>query len=362
MLSCGIVGLPNVGKTTLFNALTRASAEVSNYPFTTIGKNDAVIPVPDPRLSQLQKLTGQEEARPATFEIVDIAGLVRGAHRGEGLGNEFLGHIRNVDAVLHVVRCFPAPHVSHVEGSIDPVRDIEVVDTEMALADLASLDRRIDRVRSLMKSSRAHAEELHALEQVRAVLERGMPIRKSGLPDSVLQYIKPLSLLTAKPRIIVANVGEDAAEGLEQLKAWVDSQSETLYTIPAKLEADLTELSPEEAQAFAEELGVDASPVETLIRAAYELLGLITFYTIVGARVTAWPIPRGCTAPQAAGRVHKDMEEGFIRAEVVPYDVLVQYGSWNAAKEAGKVRIEGHDSIIQDGDVVLFRFTQPARR
>jgi len=361
MPSCGIVGLPNVGKTTLFNAITRGSAEVSNYPFTTIGKNDAVIPVPDSRLAKLQSLAGQEEARPATFELVDIAGLVRGAHRGEGLGNEFLGHIRNVDAVAHVVRCFPAPHVSHVEGSIDPVRDIEVVDTEMALADLTVLDRRIAKVRSMMKAGREHADELHALEQVRSVLEAGVPIRKASLPETVLQHLQSIPLLTAKPRMIVANVGEDASEGLESLQEWAAANHEMLYTIPAKLEADLSELSPEEAAEFARELGVDASPVESLIRAAYELLGLVTFYTIVGARVTAWPIPRGCTAQKAAGRVHKDMEEGFIRAEVISYDALIEYGSWHAARDAGKVRAEGRDSVIHDGDVVLFRFTPPAK-
>ena len=357
MVSCGIVGLPNVGKTTLFNAVTRASAEVSNYPFTTVGKNEAIVPVPDPRLGELKEIGEQEEARPATFRLVDIAGLVRGASKGEGLGNEFLGYIRNVDAVLHVLRCFEAPHISHIEGEPDPIRDLEIVDTELRLADMVVVDRRLDKV-GKSPSQPEQKEERTALVAVFEALNTGKNLRNGAVPPEYMAKVAPLDLLSAKPRMLVANVGEDGEnECLQRLRSWAQENGELLYEVPAKLAADLAELSPEEAKEFAAEFKIPVDALAGVMTAAYRLLDLITFYTIVGKCVTAWPIRQGADAYDAAGVIHKDMQKGFVKAEVVPFEDLKSTGSWANARHEGKLRIEGRECVIHDGDVVLFKFT-----
>lgn len=358
MLSCGIVGLPNVGKTTLFKALSRVSAEISNYPFTTVGKNEAILPVPDPRLEKLKKLSGQKEARPATFELVDIAGLIKGAHKGEGLGNEFLGYIRNVDALLHVVRCFENPDVVHIEGEIDPIRDIQIVDLELIFADLAIVERREHRLRAQMKASHPPelVQELRCLEEVHQALSEGKSLRH--LPNDLREALKPLSLLTTKPRIIVANIGEEGENpALEKLREWAREEGEEVFEIPARLYADLADLPEKEAEEFAQELGIEKEELSPLIQRAYSLLSLVTFYTITGAYASAWAIPRGTTAWEAAGKIHTDIQKGFIRAEVIPFPQLEEEGSWHHAREHGKIRLEGRDYVVQDGDVIYFRFS-----
>lgn len=357
MISCGIVGLPNVGKTTLFNAITRASAEVSNYPFTTVGKNEAVVPVPDPRLEELKEIAEQEEAKPATFRLVDIAGLVRGASAGEGLGNEFLGYIRNVDAVMHVLRCFPAPHISHTEGEYDPIRDLEIIDTELRLADMVVLDRRLDKV-GKNPQLREQKEEREALLAIFEALNNGKDLRKGAVSSEYLEKAEELDLLSSKPRMLVANVGEDGEDDcLLQLRSWVEERGELLHEVPAKLAADLADLPPDEAAEFAAEFHLPVDALAGVLTAAYRLLDLITFYTIVGKCVTAWPIPRGTDACHAAGKIHKDMQKGFVKAEVVPFEGLKAAGSWANARQEGKLRIEGRECVIEDGDVVLFKFT-----
>ncbi|MCL6628142.1 MAG: redox-regulated ATPase YchF [Armatimonadetes bacterium] len=357
MVSCGLVGLPNVGKTTLFNAITRASAEVSNYPFTTIGKNEAIVPVPDCRLEELKQIAGQEEAKPATFRLVDIAGLVRGASKGEGLGNEFLSYIRNVDAIIQVLRCFEAPDISHVEGEPDPVRDLEILDLELRLADMVVLDRRLDKI-GKNPSLREQKEEREALLTVFEALNTGKDLRKGAVSAECMEKARPLDLLSAKPRMLVANISEKVSNGcLEKLRAWAEEHDELLYTVPAKLAADLTELSPEEAEEFAAELEMPADALAGVLTAAYRLLDLITFYTIVGKCVTAWPIRRGTDAYHAAGMIHKDMQKGFVKAEVVSFEDLKSAGSWAHAREKGKLKLEGREYVIQDGDVLQFKFT-----
>jgi len=357
MVSCGIVGLPNVGKTTLFNAITRASAEVSNYPFTTVGKNESIVPVPDPRLDELKEVAEQEEARPATFRLVDIAGLVRGASKGEGLGNEFLSYIRNVDAVLQVLRCFEAPHIAHVEGEPDPIRDLEIVDTELRLADMVILDRRLDKL-GKNPSEREQKEEREALLAVFEALNSGKDLRKGAVPAEYMEKAAPLDLLSAKPRVLVANVGENGAnECLRRLRSWAEEHGEQLYEVPAKLAADLAELPPEEAVEFAAELHMPADALAGILTAAYRLLDLITFYTVVGKCVTAWPIRKGMDAYHAAGIIHKDIQKGFVKAEVVPFNDLKSTGSWANARHEAKLRLEGREYVIHDGDVVLFKFT-----
>jgi GTP-binding protein YchF len=367
MVSCGIVGLPNVGKTTLFNAITRASAEVSNYPFTTVGKNEAIVPVPDSRLEELREIAEQEEAKPATFRLVDIAGLVRGASKGEGLGNEFLGYIRNVDAILQVLRCFEAPHIAHIEGEPDPIRDLEIIDTELRLADMVILDRRLDKV-GKNPSLREQKEEREALlavfEAVNAGKDLHPPLARGGLrgggavPPEFLEKARPLDLLSAKPRMLVANVGEDGEnECFAGLRKWAEERGEMLYAIPAKLAADVAELSPEEAAEFAAELEMPADALAGILTAAYRLLDLITFYTIVGKCVTAWPIHKGTNTYDAAGMIHKDIQKGFVKAEVVAFDDLKAVGSWHHAREKGKLKLEGREYILHDGDIVLFKFT-----
>jgi len=371
-LQIGIVGLPNVGKSTLFNALTQAGAAVAAYPFTTIEPNQGTVAVPDPRLEALATMVGPEQVTPATVEFVDIAGLVRGAHRGEGLGNQFLGHIRNVDAIALVCRCFEDPDVAHVDGKVDPLRDLGVLDLELTLADLETVERRLDKVRSVAKAKpRDHAAELKALETLHARLEAGERVPSGERLEAALA--QEMQLLTAKKRIYVANVGEedlpDGGQWVEEIARLAREEGASHLVLCAQLEADLSDWPPDEAADYRAEIGrspvgvnapagLEHSGLVALAKAGHEVLDLITFFTITGGReVRAWPIPRGTKAAQAAGKVHSQMEQGFIRAEVVHFEQLVAVGNWQKTREQGILRVEGRDYEVQDGDVCLFRFS-----
>ena len=364
-MKLGIVGLPNVGKSTLFNALTKAGAESANYPFCTIDPNVGVVPVPDERLDKLAALYHPKKVTPAVIEFVDIAGLVKGASHGEGLGNKFLSHIREVDAIVHVVRCFGGTDVIHVENSVDPARDVDIINTELILADLELLERRIDRTRTQAKGEKGALTELAALERIHDALSDGKSARGVPLSEEEKALLADLPLLSGKPVIYCANVDESSlSKPAEEnpyyvsLKNYVESGGEQaeIITVCAGIEAELSELSEDEQQAFLAELGVTDSGLSKLIRASYRLLGYISYLTAGEPEVRAWTIVRGTKAPQAAGKIHSDFERGFIRAEVVPCAVLLEKGSYNACKEAGLVRSEGKDYVMQDGDVVLFRF------
>lgn len=359
MLGIGIVGLPNVGKSTLFNAITKAGVEAANYPFATIDRNVGVVAVPDERLEALRRLyekPGREvPVVPTTVEFVDIAGLVKGASKGEGLGNQFLAHIREVAAIAHVVRCFDDPNIVHVHGKVDPVADIEVIDTELILADLASLERRLERLRRSAKGDPADAELLKVVEALAAKLEEGVPARRSGIeaPPS-------LGLITAKPVIYVCNVAEeDVATGnahVEAVRAVAAQESADVVVISARIEEELAQLEPEEQKAFLEDMGLERPGLERLIRTGYHTLGLITFFTAGEKEVRAWTVKRGTKAPQAAGEIHSDFERGFIRAEVIDWHDLVAAGSVAAARAKGLLRTEGKDYVVRDGDVIHFLF------
>jgi GTP-binding protein YchF len=365
MLRLGIVGLPNVGKSTLFNALTASrAAAAENYPFCTVEPNVGVVAVPDPRLDQLAAIVRPKRMVPATVEFVDIAGLVRGASRGEGLGNQFLAHIREVDAIVHVIRCFEDPDVVHVMGPVDPVRDHDVVTSELALADLAVVERRLEKARKTARAGDKEAQaELALLERVVAELDAGRGAREAGESDAAVQALRRLGLLTAKPVLYAANVSEpDLAAGggprLERLRAAVQAHHEEAEIVPfsAKLEAELAELAPEDRRAYLASAGVAEGSLERLIRAGYRLLGLETFFTVGENEVRAWILRRGGTAFDAAGQIHSDFQRGFIRAETVAYDDFVRAGSYKAAREQGLVRSEGRDYVVRDGDILLFRF------
>jgi GTP-binding protein YchF len=361
-LEIGIVGLPNVGKSTLFNALTRAGAAVASYPFTTIEPNVGIVPVEDRRLTDIAALVKPEKVVPTTVRFVDIAGLVKGAHRGEGLGNQFLGHIRSVDAVAMVVRCFEADDVAHVTPDLDPINDIETVDMELILADLATVERRIDKAKGKAKARpREFAEELAWLERLRAHLDDGALARSFAETEKEMAWAEELFLLTAKPRLFVANVGEDdCPEGgplVQRIADYAAAEGVGAVAICAQVEMDLQDWPPDEAAAYLAELGMAESGLQRLVHAGYRLLDLITFFTTAGERVVqAWTVQRGTPAPQAAGKVHTDMERGFIRAEVVTYDDLMAGGSVVAAREKGLLRLEGKEYVVQDGDVIHFRF------
>ncbi|HRR27070.1 MAG TPA: redox-regulated ATPase YchF [Acidobacteriota bacterium] len=363
MLSVGIIGLPNVGKSTLFNALTSAGAEVSNYPFTTIDSNVGVVSVPDLRLDRLVQLLNPEEIHPATVQFIDIAGLVRGASRGEGLGNQFLANIRAVDAVAHVVRCFREADVAHVEGELNPARDVDVVETELLLADLELVDRIIEKRRNVWKTSpRQYAGEEERLSRYRTALASGVPLRSLPLSDEDRRELKGLGLLTGKPIFYIANVSEDdladpdSSSAAQIRRSRLVSEPEVVV-LSARLEWELQQLEPEEREEFRRALGIDGSRLNDVVATAYRVLGLITFYTIAHRKVSAWAVTAGTPAPEAAGRIHSDMEKGFIRAQVVPFHELERHPSVPELHRLGLLRTEGKDYLIQDGDVVEFLFS-----
>ena len=340
-MKLGIVGLPNVGKSTLFNALTNAGAESANYPFCTIEPNVGVVAVPDPRMDKLAEMYSPEKYTPAVIEFVDIAGLVRGASQGEGLGNKFLSHIREVDAILHVVRCFEDSNIVHVDGAVDPLRDVETINMELVLADMEIMERRLNNARKILKGDKTVAGDIAVYEKVMKALEDGQSARSVELSEDELALFNDTPLITMKPVIYVANVSEDEA---------------SVMPICAQIEAEIAQLDGEDKAMFLSDMGIEEAGLDRLIRASYALLGLISYLTAGPKEVRAWTIVKGTKAPQAAGKIHSDFERGFIRAEVIAYDDLMRLGTMTAAKEAGLVRSEGKEYVMQDGDIVLFRF------
>ncbi len=362
-MKLGIVGLPNVGKSTLFNALTNAGAQSANYPFCTIEPNVGVVMVPDSRLDVLAQMYNPEKYTPAVIEFVDIAGLVKGASKGEGLGNKFLSHIREVDAIVHVVRCFENSDIIHVDGSIDPIRDLETINFELILSDMEILERRIDAVKKAMKGDKTLAPKLELYERVMKALEEGKSARSLDYDEEERAMISEVALLTIKPVIYAANISEDDLasdlsenEYYQRVLEFAKSEKSEVIPVCAGIEAEIAELDDEEKKMFLNDLGIEESGLDKLIKASYSLLGLISYLTAGPQEVRAWTITKGTKAPQAAGKIHSDFERGFIRAEIVAFDDLVACGSMTAAKDKGLVRSEGKEYVINDGDIVLFRF------
>ena len=362
-LTAGIVGLPNVGKSTLFNAITQAGAESANYPFTTIDPNVGIVEVPDERLIHLTEVVKPKKTVPTAFEFTDIAGIVKGASKGEGLGNKFLSHIRQVDAICHVVRCFDDENITHVSGNVDPITDIEIINLELILADLESVNNRIDRVQRLVKQKdEAGIAENEVLQRIKEALEEETPVRALDFTEDQRKIVKQLHLLTSKPVLYAANISEDEVsdpdtnEYVKRVRAFASEENAEVIVICASIEKEIAELDQEEKEMFLEELGIKESGLDQLIKATYHLLGLATYFTAGEQEVRAWTFHKGIKAPQAAGIIHSDFERGFIRAETVSYDDLMSAGSMLKARENGRVRSEGKEYIVEDGDVILFRF------
>lgn len=359
-MKIGIVGLPNVGKSTLFNSITNAGAECANYPFCTIEPNVGVVPVPDERLDVLGKMYETEKITHAIIEFVDIAGLVKGASKGEGLGNKFLSHIRETDSIVEVVRCFDDSNIVHVDGSVDPIRDIETINLELVLADLETVNKRIERAAKLAKGDKKYYAEEDLFKKIRSHLEDGKPARTLELNDDEKEIIKDAFLLTMKPILYVANVSEadigKENEYVAKVKEYAKNENSEVVPLCVKIEEELSSLEGEEKQEMLEAMGLDESGLDKVIKASYDLLGLMSFLTAGKKEVRAWTIKKGTKAPQAAGKIHTDFERGFIKAEIISYDDLVKLGSYQKAKEAGLVRLEGKDYVMQNGDIVEFKF------